>query len=97
MKREPVRFPNKRGELLAASLDRPAGDILAYALLAHCFTCNKSLRATGYITKGLLAHGIAVFRFDFTGLGDSEGDFSNTNFTCNRYHRFHRCDKISGF
>jgi len=81
--RTSIRFPNQHGELLAASLDYPDGDIQAYALLGHCFTCNKSLKAAGHITKGLLAQGIAVFRFDFTGLGESEGDFSETNFTSN--------------
>jgi len=83
MNRKSLQFPNQYGQLLAASLDKPDGDVHAYALLAHCFTCNKSLRAAGHITKGLLAQGIAVFRFDFTGLGESEGDFSNTNFTSN--------------
>ncbi len=83
MNRKVIRFPNQHGQLLAASLDRPDGEIRAYVLLVHCFTCNKSLRAAGHITKGLLAQGIAVFRFDFTGLGESEGDFSNTNFTSN--------------
>ncbi|MDX8398141.1 MAG: alpha/beta hydrolase [Mariprofundaceae bacterium] len=83
MSRKSVSFNNQSGQKLAASLDIPDSDIRAYALLAHCFTCNKSLRAAGYITKGLLKQGIAVFRFDFTGLGASEGDFSETNFTSN--------------
>jgi len=69
--------------MLSARLDKPDEEPRAYVLLAHCFTCNKSLRAAGHITKGLLAQGIAVFRFDFTGLGESEGDFSETNFTTN--------------
>ncbi len=81
--RKKLRFPNQHGAMLSASLDVPDGDIRAYALLAHCFTCNKSLRAAGHISKGLLAEGIAVFRFDFTGLGESEGDFSDTNFSSN--------------
>jgi len=80
---EKISFKNHQGDMLSARLDKPDGDIHAYALLAHCFTCNKSLRAAGHITKGLLGQGVAVFRFDFTGLGESGGDFSNTNFTSN--------------
>jgi len=80
---EKIHFKNQQGDMLSARLDTPDGAIHAYTLLAHCFTCNKSLRAAGYITKALLAQGIAVFRFDFTGLGESEGDFSDTNFTSN--------------
>ncbi|PCI42830.1 MAG: osmotically inducible protein OsmC [Proteobacteria bacterium] len=80
---EKLHFPNTHGELLSARLDVPDKPPQAYALLAHCFTCNKSLKAAGHIAKGLVDQGIAVFRFDFTGLGESEGDFSNTNFTSN--------------
>jgi len=80
---EKLHFANADGELLAARLDMPDEQPLAFALLVHCFTCNKSLRAAGHITKALLAKNIAVFRFDFTGLGESEGNFSNTNFTTN--------------
>jgi len=68
--------------MLAGRIDFPVtGDALAYALYAHCFTCNKNLRAIGRITETLALHGIATLRFDFTGLGDSEGDFSDTNFS----------------
>jgi len=81
--RKILQFPNAQGEMLSATLAVPDGDIRAYALLTHCFTCHKSLRAAGQITQALLAEHIAVFRFDFTGLGESEGDFSNTNFTTN--------------
>jgi len=80
---EKLRFPNAVGELLAARLDVPDGKPYAFALLVHCFTCNKSLTAAGHITKALLAENIAVLRFDFTGLGESEGYFSDTNFTSN--------------
>jgi len=76
-------FRNAHGALLAARLDLPDGEAQSYALLAHCFTCNKSLRAAGHIARALLEQGIAVLRFDFTGLGDSEGDFSETNFSSN--------------
>ncbi len=56
---------------------------MAAALFAHCFTCTKNLRAVGVIDQALTARGIAVLRFDFTGLGESEGDFADTNFSSN--------------
>ncbi len=80
---EKLVFSNEHGQTLSARLDMPDGEVRAYALLAHCFTCNKSLKAAGHIAKGLLDQGIVVFRFDFTGLGESQGDFSETNFTTN--------------
>jgi len=76
-------FENTRGEQLAAYLDKPDGTPAAYALFAHCFTCGKNLKPIVNINKALTAHGIAVLRFDFTGIGESEGDFSATNFTSN--------------
>src|SRR5208283_1021506 len=63
--------------------DRPDGPIRAVALFAHCFTCGKSNRAARRIAEGLKLHGIAVLRFDFTGLGSSEGEFANTHFSSN--------------
>jgi len=80
---EKLAFNNEHGQQLSARLDLPDSEPRAYALLAHCFTCNKSLKAAGHIAKGLVDQNIAVCRFDFTGLGESEGDFSNTNFTSN--------------
>ncbi|MDQ6967349.1 MAG: alpha/beta fold hydrolase [Mariprofundaceae bacterium] len=80
---ERLHFPNVHGQQLSARLDLPDQKPRAYALLAHCFTCNKSLKAAGYIAKSLVDQGMAVLRFDFTGLGESEGDFSDTNFTSN--------------
>ena len=68
---------------LAARLDMPRGDPRAFALFAHCFTCTRNVFAATRIAQGLTAHGIAVLRFDFTGLGDSEGEFANTNFSSN--------------
>lgn len=68
---------------LAARLDAPDGNIKAYGLFAHCFSCSKDLSAVNRISRALNEDGIAVFRFDFTGLGQSEGNFSNTNFTSN--------------
>ncbi|MBV8826458.1 MAG: OsmC family protein [Hyphomicrobiales bacterium] len=76
-------FPNASGERLAALLDRPAGTPQAFALFAHCFTCGKDIRAAKRIAEGLTARGIAVLRFDFTGIGASEGEFANTNFSSN--------------
>jgi uncharacterized OsmC-like protein/alpha/beta superfamily hydrolase len=78
-----VRFPGASGADLAARLDLPDGEPAAFALFAHCFTCSKDTRATAYISKALADAGIAVLRFDFTGLGGSEGEFANTNFSSN--------------
>ena len=78
-----VDFKNHKGEELAARLDRPKGPIVAYALFAHCFTCSKDVFAASRIAKGLAADGIATLRFDFTGLGHSEGDFANETFSSN--------------
>lgn len=69
--------------MLAARLDTPKRAPRAYALFAHCFSCSKDIFAANRIAKRLVANGIAVLRFDFTGLGASEGDFANTNFTSN--------------
>jgi len=76
-------FEGSQGHTLAARLDEPDGGIKAYALFAHCFTCTKDIMAAGRIAKALTENGIAVVRFDFTGLGSSDGDFANTNFTSN--------------
>ena len=81
--RTPIRFPGALGAQLAARLELPATPPLAYALFAHCFTCSKDTLAAARIAGALTAHGIAVLRFDFTGLGGSEGDFANTNFSSN--------------
>ena len=80
MPAEKFDFPNAQGQKLAALLDRPDGPVRAVALFAHCFTCGKSIRAARHIADGLKLHGIAVLRFDFTGLGASEGEFANTTF-----------------
>src|SRR5512144_3398624 len=68
---------------LAARLDLPEGRPRAFALFAHCFTCTQNVFAATRIAQGLRRHGIAVLRFDFTGLGASEGEFANTNFSSN--------------
>ena len=83
MPSERFEFPNARGEKLAAVLDRPVGEPIAYALFAHCFTCGKDVLAAKRIAEGLTMRGIAVLRFDFTGLGASEGEFANTTFSSN--------------
>jgi len=82
-KSEKVSFAGADGATLAARLDLPAGPPRAYALFAHCFTCSKDIFAAARIADGLAERGIAVLRFDFTGLGASEGDFANTNFSSN--------------
>ncbi|MBE2234166.1 MAG: alpha/beta fold hydrolase [Anaerolinea sp.] len=75
---------NAAGERLGARLDLPLeGRPLAYAIFAHCFTCTKNIKAAAHISRALNRQRIAVLRFDFTGLGDSEGDFAETNFTSN--------------
>jgi uncharacterized OsmC-like protein/pimeloyl-ACP methyl ester carboxylesterase len=79
----PVSFPGAFGTTLAARLDGPAGAPLAYAVFAHCFTCSKESKAAATISAALAERGFAVLRFDFTGLGGSEGDFANTNFSSN--------------
>lgn len=80
--RQKVEFTNG-SNMLSGVLETPASDIKFYALFAHCFTCSKDVAAASRISKALTAKGIAVFRFDFTGLGSSAGDFSNTNFSSN--------------
>jgi uncharacterized OsmC-like protein/alpha-beta hydrolase superfamily lysophospholipase len=83
MPSERFDFPNAQGHKLAALLDLAAGEPRAYALFAHCFTCGKDVHAAKRIAEGLTALGIAVLRFDFTGLGSSEGEFANTTFSSN--------------
>jgi len=83
MPAERFDFRNAEGQTLAALLDRPEGDIRAVALFAHCFTCGKHNRAARHIADGLKQRGIAALRFDFTGLGASEGEFANTTFSSN--------------
>jgi uncharacterized OsmC-like protein/alpha-beta hydrolase superfamily lysophospholipase len=83
MPAERFDFPNAKGEKLAAVLDLPEGSPRAYALFAHCFTCGKNVVAAKRIADALTVLGIAVLRFDFTGIGSSEGEFSNTTFSSN--------------
>ena len=83
MPTERFQFEGSEGQQLAATLDTPDGPARAYALFAHCFTCGKDGLAAKRIAVALAAKGIAVLRFDFTGLGSSEGDFANSTFSSN--------------
>ena len=83
MPSERFQFSGSDGLKLAATLDLPDADPIAYALFAHCFTCGKDVLAAKRIAAGLVARGIAVLRFDFTGLGASEGEFANSTFSSN--------------
>ena len=83
MKVERVTFLGSEGQKLAARLDAPDEEPRAYALFAHCFTCGKDVFAASRIAQRLTEHRIAVLRFDFTGIGASEGEFANTNFSSN--------------
>lgn len=80
---ERVEFEGSTGEIIAGKLDRPIGPIRAYALYAHCFTCTKEFIGSRSICRELAGQGIAVLRFDFTGLGGSGGEFGETNFCSN--------------
>lgn len=84
MSPQKITFYNEAGHALAARLEMPVDEHpCAYAIFAHCFTCSKNLTAVTNISRALMQKGFAVLRFDFTGLGESEGDFSNTNFSSN--------------
>ncbi|MDJ0827874.1 MAG: bifunctional alpha/beta hydrolase/OsmC family protein [Rhodobacter sp.] len=83
MSTERITFTGHAGDQLAARLDLPEGPHLGTALFAHCFTCGKDIPAARRISGRLAAMGFAVLRFDFTGLGHSEGEFENTSFTSN--------------
>ncbi len=83
MRSKRFRFPGSQGVELSARLDKPDQAPRAYALFAHCFTCTKDIFAASRIAEGLSRRGIAVLRFDFTGLGSSAGEFANTNFSSN--------------
>jgi putative redox protein len=78
-----LTFKGASGADLSARLDTPAGTIKAFALFAHCFTCSKDIVAARKISEALTRNGYGVLRFDFTGLGNSGGDFASTNFTTN--------------
>ena len=83
MSRTKLNFKNEQGDELAALLETPTHTTNAYAIFAHCFTCSKDIAAASRVSRALTSKGIAVLRFDFTGLGNSDGDFANTNFSSN--------------
>ncbi len=84
MKSEHISFINSQGLQLDARLDRPeTPKVRAWAIFAHCFTCNKNFKAAAYVSQALTEHGLGVMRFDFTGLGQSQGAFEETNFSSN--------------
>ena len=94
MPNERFQFSGSQGQQLAAALDLPDGTPVAYALFAHCFTCGKDVLAAKRIAVALSAKGIAVLRFDFTGLGSSEGDFANSTFSSNVADLVHAADHL---
>jgi uncharacterized OsmC-like protein/alpha-beta hydrolase superfamily lysophospholipase len=89
-----LEFPGSQGSPLAARLDLPDTEPRAYALFAHCFTCSKDVVAASRVARALTAAGIAVLRFDFTGLGRSGGDFANTDFSSNISDLVHAADHL---
>jgi putative redox protein len=91
-----ITFVGHGGHSLAARLDLPDGPVLATALFAHCFTCSKDIPAARRIAGRLAAMGIAVLRFDFTGLGHSGGEFANTSFSSNVEDLIAACRYLEG-
>ncbi|SNZ07137.1 putative redox protein [Cohaesibacter gelatinilyticus] len=91
---QPLKFAGALGDELQARLDMPAGPVRATAIFAHCFTCSKDLFASRRIASELAGRGFAVLRFDFTGLGASGGDFSDTNFSSNISDLVHAADSL---
>ena len=83
MKTQRLTFEGASGAQLSGRLEMPVGEPIAYALFAHCFTCSKNYRAVVNISRALARSGLSVLRFDFTGLGESEGEFSETTFSSN--------------
>jgi putative redox protein len=83
MRRENLEIDGSAGCRLAATLDRPEGEPTAYALFAHCFTCSKDFLAPVRVGQALAEHGVAMLRFDFTGLGQSCGELEDTGFSTN--------------
>mgnify|MGYP005990101235 CR=1 FL=1 len=92
---ENFTFPARDGQMLSASLERPAGPIRATALFAHCFTCSKDSLAARYVSRALAEAGLATLRFDFTGLGNSEGEFADSHFAGNIADLKAACDALT--
>ena len=87
-----VTFSNGRGQQLSGIMEWPEQEPLAFAVFSHCFTCTKDLKATVRVSRRLAENGLCVLRYDFTGLADSEGDFSASNFTTNCQDLVAACD-----
>jgi len=87
-------FLNSQGEKLAGQLEMPTSEPKSFALFAHCFTCSKDIIAANVISKELTKNNIGVLRFDFTGLGSSQGNFSNTNFSSNVEDLISACQEL---
>ncbi len=94
MQTQKIEFPGHSGESLAARLDKPPGSVDAVAIFAHCFSCSKDISVARHISKQLADLGVAVLRFDFTGLGHSQGEFSNTNFSSNIEDLLHAANHL---
>jgi putative redox protein len=94
MPTERFQFTGEGGHQLAAALELPDGEPVAFALFAHCFTCGKDTLAAKRISVALAAKGVAVLRFDFTGLGSSEGEFANSTFSSNVADLVHAADHL---
>jgi len=94
IQREKFHFKNHSGLKLAAVLERPEEKPRAWLLYAHCFTCSKDIITASRISRSLLNHQFAVMRFDFTGLGESEGTFSETNFSSNVQDLLAACEYL---
>jgi pimeloyl-ACP methyl ester carboxylesterase len=78
-----IQFEGSEGRTLSALLDLPDGQPRAYVLFAHCFTCSKDFKAAYWIGQTLAEHGLAMLRFDFAGIGQSEGELGETSFSAN--------------
>ncbi|MEX2456377.1 MAG: alpha/beta fold hydrolase, partial [Balneolaceae bacterium] len=84
MQAKSIQFTGAFGDTLSGRIDHSEQKtVRSYALFAHCFTCSKNLKVVGHITSALAKMGITTLRFDFTGLGESDGEFANTNFSSN--------------
>ena len=95
MIQERIKFKNRKNYELKGIVHLPDRKPTAFALFTHCFTCSKNIKAIGHISDSLVNKGIGVLRFDFTGLGESEGDFPDTNFTSNIEDIYDACDYLN--